>query len=296
MVKKGIQNENKGAKIFIAALIVIADIIVLYPLINVVSVSFASYSNYVSNPMMLFPTEFSLGAYQKILQYTPIWSGYTTTLFVTIVGTALGTFLTILTAYSLSKDWLRGRAFFMNFILFTMFFSGGIIPSFLLMRNINLLDSLWALILPSCLSAYNIILMRNFFTSLPKSLFEAAEIDGASEPYILFKIVIPLSKAIIATILLFLAVGYWNNYFSAILYISSQSKWPLQLVLRELIMSATVVAQQTGGDLAEESMYEVPLIMIRYAAIVVATVPILCAYPFVQKYFSKGVMLGAVKG
>lgn len=296
MVKRKTRDEDFTPRLFITIFIILVDIIMLYPIINVVSISLSSYTGYVDNPIMLFPAEFSFSAYQQVFQYDMLMSGYGITIFVTVIGTVLGVLLTILTAYPLSKKQFKGKGFFMGMIIFTMFFSGGMIPSFLLVQGIGLLDTVWALILPSCLTAYNIILVRNFFASLPESLIEAAEIDGANEPFILFRIVVPLSKSIISTILLFVAVGYWNNYFNAVLYIRSRDLWPLQLVLREIIMSATAMNQSTGGNLAEMGNSAVQPIMLQYASIVVAMVPILLIYPFLQKYFEKGIMMGAVKG
>ncbi|NLB42686.1 MAG: carbohydrate ABC transporter permease, partial [Clostridiales bacterium] len=190
---------------------------------------------------------------------------------------------------------LRGKSVFMSLLLFTMIFNGGMIPNFLLIRGLGMYDTLWAQIIPAILSAYNTILMINFFKALPPSLFEAAKVDGASEPFILFKIVFPLSKAIIATIALFAAVGYWNNYFSGVLYARSQENWPLQLVLREIIMSANTAIINTDGNMAEMDLNSISSESLRYATLVVVMVPIMCIYPFLQKYFAKGVMLGAVK-
>lgn len=295
-IKSRRRDEDFVPRLFITLFVILVDAVMLYPIINVISISLSSYTGYLSNPIMLLPTDFSLAAYRQVFQYSLMLSGYAVTLFVTICGTVLGVLLTILTAYPLSKKQFRGKGFFMGLILFTMFFSGGMIPSFLLIKSIGLLDTVWALILPGCVSAYNVILMRNFFTSLPDSLIEAAEIDGASEPFILFRIVVPLSKPIISTILLFVAFGYWNSYFNAVLYIRSRELWPLQLVLREIIMSATALNQSTGGNIAEIGNAAVQPIMLQYASIVVAMVPILCIYPFLQKYFEKGIMMGAVKG
>ncbi len=296
MVMINKRDEDFIPRLLITIFIFLVDIIMLYPIINVISISFSSYTGYLANPIMILPTDLSLAAYKQVFQYSMMLTGYGVTIFVTLTGTVLGVLLTILTAYPLSKKQLKCKGFFMGMIIFTMFFSGGMIPSFLLVKGIGLLDTVWSLILPSCLSAYNIVLVRNFFASLPDSLIEAAEIDGASEPFILFRIVVPLSKPIISTILLFVAVGYWNSYFSAVLYIRSRELWPLQLVLREIIMSATAMNQATGGNLAEMGNTAVQPIMLQYASIVVAMVPILCIYPFLQKYFEKGIMMGAVKG
>lgn len=276
--------------------IVLFNIAVLYPIVNVVAVSFSSYAEYTANPMLLIPRNFNLKSYIKVFQNKSIWSGYGNTIYITIAGTLLGVAITVLAAYSLSKKNLKGKKVIMPLILFTMFFSGGMIPSYFLMRGMHLLDTRTALIIPGCISAYNLILVKNFFESLPDSLIEAAEIDGASEPKILWSIVIPLSKPIVSVITLFTAVGYWNSYFNAILYTKSQSKWTLQLILREMIMSADLLQNSTGGNLAEQGMNTIPPIMLQYAAIVVAMVPILCIYPFIQKYFQGGIMMGAVKG
>lgn len=203
---------------FFFLIILLLDIVVLYPILNVVAVSFSEYTEYVKNPMMIIPHEFSLKAYQQVLKYKMIWTGYKNTIFITVVGVTIGVFLSAMAAYPLSKKNLKGRKIFMTFILITMFFSGGMIPSYFLMKNLHLIDTMAALIIPGCISAYYMILIKNFYESLPKSLMEAAKLDGATEPQVLFKIVIPLSKPIISVIALFLTVNYWNNYFNAILY------------------------------------------------------------------------------
>lgn len=299
-MKKQISNKikegGKISKILFFLLILLFDIAILYPVFNVISVSFSSYSSYIKNPSMIFPHDFSLQAYTSVFASKTIWTGYQTTIIVTMLGTLIGVLLTILTAYALSKKQLKGRNIIMTLILFTMFFNGGMIPNYFLMKSLHLLDTRVALFIPGCLTAYNIILVKNFFESLPVSLIEAAEIDGATEPQILGRLIIPLSKPIISVITLFLAVGYWNNYFNGILYIKTRSKWPLQLVLREIITAANSIQQSTGGNLAESGGTKIPAVMLQYASIVVAMVPILCIYPFIQKYFEKGIMMGAVKG
>jgi putative aldouronate transport system permease protein len=184
----------------------------------------------------------------------------------------------------------------MTYIILTMMFSGGIVPSFLLVRSLGILNTLWALILPMCFSAYNVILMKSFFENIPDSLKEAAAIDGGSEWFILSRIFVPLSTPIIATVTLFAAVGYWNSFFLAVLYIRDQGLWTLQLVLREIIMAANTAMLDTGGNYAEMSSRSIPADTLKYATLIVAVLPILCVYPFLQKYFVKGIMLGAVKG
>ncbi len=274
----------------------LAAIVTIYPFLNVFAVAFSDYSSYLDNPMMILPKNFTLSAFERVFNYSLLKSSYLNTILVTVVGTILGIIVTILTAYPLSKKELLGKPILMNLIIFTMLFSGGMIPKFYLITSLGLYDSLWAIILPVALSPFNIILMKNFFASLPESLEEAARIDGASDPHILARIIVPLSKPIIATMVLFLAVSYWNSFFSAVIYIRSQSKWTLQLLLREVIYSAKALLQQTQGDAAESGNIEVNAVTIQYATLIIAVLPIVCVYPFLQKYFVKGVMIGAVKG
>lgn len=290
------RKEGRILRGIFFTIILLVDLVILYPILNVMAVSFSSYAQYTANPMMIIPKGFNLDSYVKVFQDANILTGYGNTIFITVAGSILGVTITVLAAYSLSKNNLKGKKVIMPLILFTMFFSGGMIPSYFLMRDLHLLDTRIALILPGCISAYNLILVKNFMESLPASLMEAAEIDGATEPQILSKIVVPLSKPIISVIFLFVAVGYWNSYFNAILYTKTRAKWTLQLVIREIIMSAQSLQNATDGNLAEQGMNAIPPIMLQYASIVVAMVPILCVYPFVQRYFQEGIMLGAVKG
>lgn len=275
-------------------LLTLICVVMLYPFINVASVSLSSYSAYVNNPTMIWPHEFSLAAYQEIMSRALLWRSYLNTLIVTICGVGLGIFLYIITAYPLSKRVLKGRKFLMMLIVFTMLFNGGLIPNFYLIRSLGLLDTLAALILPALFSGFSLILMKNFFESLPEELEEAARMDGASDPYILFRIIVPLSKPIIATLCLFAAVGYWNNFFNAIIYIRSETNWPLMLYLREVIEAASMMAQQSNA--AEAGSQHVTSETLKYATLMIVMIPILCVYPFLQKYFVKGIMLGSVKG
>jgi putative aldouronate transport system permease protein len=268
----------------------------LYPFLNVIAVSISDYSSYLANPLRIIPGKLDFTAFHYVFSSSLILSSYRNTIIITILGTLIALALTVLTAYPLSRKNLKGKKFFMNLFVFSMMFSGGMIPGFYLIRSLNLLDTLWALILPGTISAYNVILMKNFFVSIPDSLEEAARIDGASDMYVLWKIVLPLSTPILATIGLFICVGYWNSYFSAVLYIRDQQKWTLQLLLREIIMSANTQLLSSGGNLAEMSSDAIPPQTIKYATLIVVILPILCVYPFIQKYFVKGMMLGAVKG
>lgn len=268
---------------------------ILYPLLNIIAVSLSSYKGYIKNPMMIFPRDISLKAYKAALSSKLLLSSYKNTIIITVVGTLATLFITVLYAYPLSRPQFRGKAFFNTVIIITMLFSGGIVPSFLLMRQLHLLNTLMSQYLPSILGAYNCILMVNFFKAIPEDLLEAAKVDGASEPKVLTKIVLPISKPILATITLFSAVGLWNQYFLAVIYARSQAKWPLQLVLREIVLAANSAALQAGGNLAEIGN-NIPTDQLRYATLIVVMLPILCIYPFLQKYFASGVMLGAVKG
>ncbi|MDF2935025.1 MAG: transporter permease [Paenibacillaceae bacterium] len=275
-------------------LLTLICLIMVYPFLNVASVSFSSYNAYVNHPMMVWPHQFTIGAYKEIMKSAVLWRSYLNTLIITTSGVGIGIFLYILTAYPLSKKVLKGRRTLMLLIIFTMLFNGGLIPNYYLMRSLGLLNTLPALVLPALLTGFNLILMKNFFESLPEELEEAARIDGASDPYILFRIVVPLSKPIIATLCLFAAVGYWNNFFNGIVYIRSNTKWPLMLYLREVIEGASAMAQTANAaDLGEEMMTSET---IKYATLILVMVPILCVYPFLQKYFVKGIMLGSVKG
>ena len=227
----------------------------------------------------------------KVLRDPMIPSSYVITILVTFIGTLTGITLLILTGYPLSKKDLKGKAFFMNAVVFTMMFHGGLIPTYNVYRALNMIDTIWVLSIPGALTAFNLVLIKNFYESLPESLVEAAKIDGASEWYILGKIIIPLSKPIIATLVMFLAVAYWNNYYNAMIYARRRELWTLQLVLREIVLSGSAQAGQE-----DDKEVQVVSISIKYASLIVVMLPILAVYPFAQKYFVKGVMVGAVKG
>lgn len=267
----------------------------LYPILNIISVAFSSFPAYIRRPWMFFPTELSFSAFKTLSQNSNILNSYRNTIFITVVGTLLTLAVTTLTAYPLSRPQLRGKAVYMTLLIFTMMFNGGLIPTFLLIRGIGLYNSLWALIMPTLVSAYYVILMISFFKSLSESLLEAARIDGANEGYMLLHLVVPLSKPILATIALFAAVGYWNSYFGAIVYLRDRSLWPVQLVLREILLAAETASVRSDGNLAEMDLSLLPSIMLQYASLLVVMLPIMCIYPFLQRYFVKGIMLGAVK-
>lgn len=289
-----LRNNEIALDVINYGTLAVISFIMVYPFLNVLAVSLSDYSAYIQNPMMIWPQKMSLAALKSVFGNELILTSYSNTILITVIGTFIDLCLLLITAYPLSKAHLRGKKIFMGLIIFTMLFNGGLIPNFYLVKNLGLLDTQWALILPRLLMAFNIILLKNFFENLPLSLEEAAKIDGASDFCILYKIMIPLSKPILATLALFIAVGYWNSFFEAVIYIRDPQKWTLQLVLREIIMAANTQMLQTEGNLAE--MSATSSVTVKYATLIVAILPIVCVYPFLQKYFVKGIMVGAVKG
>ena len=291
-IKRG--RSEVAFSVFNCIFFVILCIIMVYPFWHVVMMSLSSVEATAKGGVFLWPKGFNLDTYIKVFKDPSIWSGYFTTIIVTLAGTFLGTLFTATTAYPLSKKDLPFGKIMLFLVLFTMLFSGGMIPGYLLMKNLNLIDNRLSLVLPGLISAYNVIIMKSFFQSIPESLEESAKIDGATEVTIFWKIVLPLSKATVATIALFTAVGYWNDYFSTVLYINTKERWALQAVLRYMLTNTNQAMQSAGVTVAAAT--NVTAATIKAASVVVATVPILCVYPFVQKYFVKGVMIGGVKG
>lgn len=263
----------------------------LIPFINILATSFATPGEITTRSFILWPRTFTLDAYRYILSTPTIFRSIGVSLFVTVIGTSLSMVLTSFLAYGLSRKYLHGRRMFNFLIVFTMLFSGGMIPSFLVVNSLGLIDSLWSLILPGAVSAYNMIIMRNFFQGIPDSLEESAKMDGAGHFKIFFNIILPLSLPSIATVSLFYAVNYWNTYQGAILYINDHTKWPVQVLLRQIVLvSSGLNADATVVDVVP------PAQSVKMAVIIIATLPMLIAYPFVQKYFVKGAMVGSVKG
>lgn len=272
-------------------------ILVIVPVFTVVMTSFVSEAEIARRgTFIIIPEKFDFSAYKMLLASgRNIARAYGNTLFRVVVGTALNLVFTITLAYGLSREGLKGRTVLTGFVFFTMLFSGGMIPTFILVKGLGLIDSRWAMVLPCMINTWNLLIMRNFFYGIPKSLEEAAVIDGANDVQVLVKIVLPLSKASIATIGLFYAVSHWNAWFDAMLYINTTALLPMQNILRNIITAASSI-----GDLGAEAYNSLDVVppsqAIRAATIVITTLPILVAYPFVQKYFVKGVMVGSVKG
>lgn len=271
-------------------------LICLYPFLNIVAYSFSSSRAVLSGWVTIFPIEFQTDAYKEILRNSGIWRSMGVTVFVTITSTAIGMLLTIGAAYGLSKKRLKGRKFLTMVMLFTMYFGGGIIPTFLVVKNLGLIDTLGALIFPSAMSVFYFIIMKTFFLQIPQELEESAILDGCNDLQVLSKIILPLSLPIIATIGLFYAVAHWNEYFSSMMYINNPDKYTLQLKLRQLLFTEQL--SQISGDLSQYDTGSNLLVSesLKGASIVVSTLPIIIVYPWLQKYFVKGVMVGSIKG
>lgn len=262
----------------------------IYPFWDTLVVSVSSLKGYLSSSVHLWPSEWSVEGYRYMFSNPTLWTSYGNTLFITVVGTMINMVITIMTSYVLSKNYLRGHRVLTFLCVFTMMFSGGIIPTYMVIKDVGLLNKIWAMIIPTAINTYNMIILRNFFSAMPRELEESATLDGCTEVGVLFRIVLPVAIPAITTVTLFYAVDHWNDFFSAIMYINKQSNWPLQLFLRSMLYE-NEAAYQSGG----ESLYLLGQPM-KMAAVMMAIIPIMCAYPFFQKYFTKGVMTGAVKG
>jgi len=275
-------------------LMLLLMLLTLYPLLYVLFASLSDPSSLAqSKGLLLKPADFSLVAYEAVAANPMIGRGYANTLLIVVCGTCVNLVLTSLGAYVLSRPGLPYKRFMTMFVMFTMFFSGGLIPRYLVVSELGLIDTHLALILPGAISTYNMVVLRTSFEAIPPSLEESAAIDGANELVMLWRIVLPLSMPAIAVMILFYGVGHWNSWFGAMVYLRTRAKFPLQLILREILVENSLDSMTTGvGSLDKEPIGET----IKYATIVTATVPILCIYPFLQKYFTKGIMIGAVKG
>lgn len=272
-------------------------IIVLYPFVYIISCSFSSGQALISGKVTLFPVDPTLDGYRAILEYRDIWTGFANSFLYTISGTLIGLVLTILAAYPLSRSSLVGRKPIMMLFLFTMLFNGGLVPNYMLILNLGLMNTIWAVILPMTLSAYNVIVARTFFiSSIPNELHESAELDGCGEFRFLISIVLPLSKAIMAVLVLWIAIGIWNSYFNPMIYLNDKKKYPLQLILREILLMANVDFTKAAAN--PELYYKNQQLseILRYGTIIISALPLMILYPFIQKYFVQGVMIGSVKG
>ncbi|WNQ10209.1 carbohydrate ABC transporter permease [Paenibacillus aurantius] len=291
-------SRSKGDRVFDAVNYTFLTLVLLaslYPLVNIISSSFSSSDAVIAGRVWLLPVDPTLEGYAAVFKNKEIWRGFSNSLFYMIVGTVINVIITLMAAYPLSRPDFYGRNPLMFLFVFTMMFSGGLIPTYLVVRDLGLLDSRWAMILPGALSIWNMIITRTYFqTTIPQELLEAAQMDGSDDFTFVRKVVLPVSGPIIAVISLFYAVGHWNSFFNALLYLKSEDLFPLQLVLRKILIQNEISGEMID---AEQAAALVGLRdLLKYSLIVVAITPMLVVYPFVQKYFVKGMMIGSLKG
>lgn len=298
-MKPSIMKEARADRWFTLlnyAVLSIILIVVLYPLIFVVSASFSSSTAVLSGRVWLWLVEPTLEGYRAVFKNAMVVKGFLNTMFYTVAGTGINLVFSVMAAYPLSRKDFRGRNGFMLLFVFTMMFSGGLIPSYLLVKDLGMIDTVWAMLLPAALSVWNVIIMRTYFqTTIPDELLEASQLDGCSDLRFLLRIVLPLSGPILAVIALFYAVGHWNQYFNAMIYLKRAELYPLQLVLRDILVQNEVNIDMLGDAktaAARQGLRE----LLKYSLIVVTSFPLLVVYPFVQKFFVKGVMIGSLKG
>ena len=293
------QRDSRDDRIFYAvntALLTLVMLVVLYPLIFIVSCSFSSAHAITSGRVILWPVDVTLRGYKAVFDYPTVLRGYLNTFFYTFSGTLINIALTMIAAYPLARPQLPGRKGLMLLFSFTMLFSGGMIPTYILVRGLGMINTVWAMIIPGALSVYNMIITRTFLqTNVPLELLEASQIDGCSDFRYFFSVVLPLSKAVIAVITLYYAVGHWNSYFSAFLYLSEQKLYPLQIVLRDILLAnsfdaSLIVDEELAA--AKQGLAD----LLKYSLMVVSSLPVIIMYPFVQKYFIQGVLIGSIKG
>ncbi len=293
------RNLGSRDKIFYTIITIILTlffIIVLYPCIYVISASFSSGDAVQAGKVVLWPVDASIEGYKTVFNTKDVWIGFRNSLFYTVVGTSINIVMTVMAAYSLARPDVPGRNGIMLLFTFTMFFNGGMIPTYMVIRTLGMLDTIWCLIIPGAVGAYNLIVARTFIqNSIPLELLEAAKIDGCSDVKYLLKVVIPLSKAVIAVLVLFYGVGHWNAYFNAMIYLHTKDLFPLTLFLRQILLMeqidpSTITDPELQAQMAKAAG------VIKYALIVVSMVPVMLIYPFIQKYFVKGVMIGSIKG
>ncbi|HVX42553.1 MAG TPA: carbohydrate ABC transporter permease [Mycobacteriales bacterium] len=295
MATRPIWQERPGVVVRTLKFLVLAAtvVVMVYPFIYVIAVSFSNPKAYTPGDLLIWPREFTTAAYKLVLSGQTVPRALIISILITAVGTFASMVLTVTLAYGLSRtDRVPGSKAILVMVLFTMLFSAGIIPNYLVVRGVGLLNNYLALIVPGVISAFNMVVIRNFFMNIPEELFDAARIDGAGELQILWRLVLPLSKAVLAVIALFYGVGYWNSFFEALLYLNDPGMWPIQLILRQYVLQGeplpSGVVEQTQIHLTPES--------IQMTVLVLATVPILLVYPFLQRFFTKGVLTGAIKG
>jgi putative aldouronate transport system permease protein len=276
--------------VFLLLVLLLFCVVILYPFLYMLAVSLSSNEYILRGEVSIWPKGFNIRVYEKVLQSSSVLTGYKNTILYVVLGTTISMIVTSFAAYSLARKGLLFGKSITLLIVFTMLFNGGMIPTFLVVRSLGLIDTIWAMVLPGAVSAWNLFVMRTFFQGVPKELEEAGKIDGLGDWGILMRIIIPLSKPVMATIGLFYAVAIWNNYYSALLYLRSQDLFPLQVTIRMLMEKGIVdVSGQNGAEVEIDQS-------VKFATIIVGTLPIICVYPFLQKYFVKGALIGSVKG
>ena len=282
----------------VTVLLTLIALIVLYPIIYVVSCSFSSPDSIMSGKVILWPVEFTLDGYKAVLGYKKVWIGFRNSIFYTIVGTLINMFMTIICAYPVSRKDMPGRNILMMMYSFTMIFGAGMIPNYLLVRDLKMLNTVWAILIPGAIGVYNMIIMRTYFmSSIPGELLEASKMDGCGDTKFLMSVVLPLSKPILAVVSMYYIVAHWNAYFKAFMYLSDENLYPLQIFLKEILVASKLEAAMIEDVLVTSSASTSGLqYIVKYALIVVACLPMMIIFPFVQKHFVKGVMIGAVKG
>ena len=290
------KNTTKGYTLFkiINGIIMLFIVVVtIYPFLYIFALSFSSNIAIMTGKVFVWPVDFTIDPYKRILDQNDFWTGYKNTFIYTITGTAVALFMTTLCAYPLSKKHLWGRGLFLKVMVFTMYFSGGLIPTYILVNSLKMTDKIWAIIIPGAINTYYMLVMKTFFEGIPESLEEAASIDGLNQFGMLVRIVLPLSKPILATIGLFSAVGYWNDWFSALIYLRSNNSNPVTLFLRNVVMGSQMAAK--SGQAMDSGTTAILPQSLQAATIMLVTLPILVVYPFVQKYFVQGVLIGSIK-
>ena len=292
-----VMKSSRGDKIFYAInaiLLGILALIVLYPLYFIIIASISDPDAVLAGRVVLYPVDITLSGFQKIMERSDVWRGYLNTIIYTLLTVVLSLLVTVPAGWALSRKTLPGKKFWMMYFIIPMFFGGGLIPFYNVMSSLHLITSMWSIILPSILSVWNLFMTKTFFeTSISDGLIEAATIDGAGAFRIFVSVVVPLSKAILAVMALYYAVGQWNSYFNAMIFIQDETLYPLQLVLKEILIASESTVGGSGETILEQYRLANQL---KYASVIVSSLPVLCLYPFVQKYFAQGVMIGSLKG
>lgn len=281
-----------------AAALTVVILLILYPLVFVVVASLSDPVAIYNDPLRLWPAKINLESYKAVFENKDIWRGFGNSVMYTVVGTLINIVMTTLAAYPLSRRRFYGKSLFTFFFVFTMFFSGGLIPSYLINKQLHLLDTFLVMVLPMAISVYNVVIMRTYFqTNIPQELEESAHVDGCNDFQILYKIVLPLSMPIVAVLLLFYGVGHWNSYFHALVYLQSRDQFPLQLILREILVQ-NQFKDMVGATMVDEKFSERMAVMegIKYAVVIVSSLPLLVIYPMMSKFFQKGILIGSLKG